>query len=362
MERYECTYRVNYNKQYLEDILDEECKGKKKLSNATLKKKDDSWEMDFHVMGPVKSAQRAPAIRHPIKADVAVKDGEISVVVPKNKVDPGIIFFYGGLNVLPLIFSMIALRAMYPDYALLWYAIFAVLAIVVVWAFCREKKKDEVSEFFKESLEYQMIKHLREMFGPGVYKNMISGKVKRAGDQTVPAISLLHSMGGILEGVAVSYSKDLDLYYAVIKDKKSEEFAAYYITKKEYGSVNEWHYNQKKIEEIKKRPVFLSNKSNLHEGISKNTVWGDFYRYSLGRIQDSLVESAPNTEYIKVLQQVISDWDFSQKASLIDYCNAKINIMDIVFEDEELKELLDDCYAFSYYYYYCFRFLNFERG
>lgn len=349
MERYECTYRVNYNKQYLEDILDEECKGKKKLSDASLKKKDDSWEMDFHVMGPVKPVKRATEIRHPIKATVAVKDGEISVVVPQNKVDPGIIFFYGGLNVLPLIFCMIALRAMYPDYALLWYVIFAVLAIVVVWAFCREKKKDEASEFFKESLEYQVIKHLREMFGPGVYKNMISGKVKRAGDQTLPAISLLHSMGGILEGVAVSYSKDLDLYYAVIKDKKSEEFAAYYITKKEYSSVNEWNYNQKKIEEIKKRPVFLSEKSNLHEGISKNTVWGDFYRYSLGRIQDSLVESALNTEYIKVLQQVISDWDFSQKASLIDYCNAEINIMDIVFEDEELKELLDDCYAFSYY-------------
>lgn len=139
MERYECTYRVNYNKQYLEDILDEECKGKKKLSNATLKKKDDSWEMDFHVMGPVKHVQRAREIWHPIKATVAVKDGEISVVVPQNKVDPGIIFFYGGLNVLPLIFCMIALRAMYPDYALLWYVIFAVLAIVVVWAFGREQ-------------------------------------------------------------------------------------------------------------------------------------------------------------------------------------------------------------------------------
>ena len=65
MERYECTYRVNYNKQYLEDILDEECKGKKKLSDASLKKKDDSWEMDFHVMGPVKPAKLATEIRHP---------------------------------------------------------------------------------------------------------------------------------------------------------------------------------------------------------------------------------------------------------------------------------------------------------
>ena len=104
------------------------------------------------------------------------------MVVPQNEVDPGIIFFYGGLNVLPLIFCMIALRAMYPDYALLWYVIFAVLAIVVVWAFGREQKKDEASEFFKESLEYQIIKHLCEMFGPGVYKNIISGRLKRIGD------------------------------------------------------------------------------------------------------------------------------------------------------------------------------------